>query len=168
VHLYLIVLPWANPSPNPKRHLDRFSRFCTARDRESLNVTTDRPSSLLKFPFAIGDLDPHLIHRVLAPHKSSTQTVSLSVQPLPHTSPQSVPIGLLYNGPPFPPQNCPLAWERELDPHLIHRPTRVLKENGISIGSTVFAGLTTVTDRQTATPSVTIYVVLRCGLKINA
>jgi len=21
------MLPWANPSPNPKRHLDRFSRF---------------------------------------------------------------------------------------------------------------------------------------------
>jgi len=40
--------------------------------------------------------------------------------------------------------------------------TRVLNRNGISIGSTVFAGLTTVTDGQTdrptdhAAPSVTI------------
>jgi len=24
------VLPWAYPSANPKRHLDRFSRFCAA------------------------------------------------------------------------------------------------------------------------------------------
>ena len=23
------MLSWAHPSPNPKRHLDRFSRFCT-------------------------------------------------------------------------------------------------------------------------------------------
>jgi len=37
-------------------------------------------------------------------------------------------------------------------------PTRVLNPNGISIGSTVFAGLTSVTDRQTdhATQSVTV------------
>jgi len=27
--LYLIH-PWAQPSPQPKRHLDRLSRFCTA------------------------------------------------------------------------------------------------------------------------------------------
>jgi len=57
-------------------------------------------------------------------------------------------------------------------------PTRVLKPNGISIDSTVFAGFTTVTDRQTdrptdhATRSVTIsrmcntHVLLRCGLVI--
>jgi len=30
----------ANPSPRPKRHLDRFSRFCSAYDRER---PTDRP-----------------------------------------------------------------------------------------------------------------------------
>ena len=46
-------------------------------------------------------------------------------------------------------------------PHLIHGslgPPRVHNRNGISIGSAVFAGLTTVTDRQTdhATRSVTI------------
>jgi len=51
--------------------------------------------------------------------------------------------------------------------------TQVLNPNGISIGSAVFAGLASVTDRQTdhATRSLTIdriyvYVVLRCGLKI--
>jgi len=56
-------------------------------------------------------------------------------------------------------------------------PTQVLNPNGISIGSGIFAGLTSVTDRQTATDrttehatwSVTIgcrYVVLRCGIII--
>jgi len=54
-------------------------------------------------------------------------------------------------------------------------PTRAHNPNGISIGSAVFAGLTSVTDRQTdhATRSVTIgsiYVrssLLRCGLIIT-
>jgi len=41
VHLYLIMLPWAHPSPKRKRHLDRFSWFCRAHycDRQ-----TDRPT----------------------------------------------------------------------------------------------------------------------------
>jgi len=49
-------------------------------------------------------------------------------------------------------------------------PIRVLNPNSISIGSAVFEGLTSVTDRQTDHPtrSVTIcastYVVLQCGL----
>jgi len=61
---------------------------------------------------------------------------------------QSVPI--LYNGTPFPRQNCPFPrgiWTP------INRwfpwPTRVHNPNGISIGSPVIAGLTSVTDRQT-------------------
>jgi len=39
----------------------------------------------------------------------------------------------------------------DLDPHLIRllRPTGVLNPNSISIGPAVFAGLTSVTDRQT-------------------
>jgi len=60
-------------------------------------------------------------------------------------------------------------------------PTQVFNPNSISIGSAVFAGLTTVTDRPTDRPtdhgtrSVTIgrriyvgYVVLRCGLSVSA
>ena len=38
-HLIGNMLPWANPTPQPKRHLDRFSRFCRAHDR---NRQTDR------------------------------------------------------------------------------------------------------------------------------
>jgi len=66
----------------------------------------------------------------------------------------------LYQGTPLPPSKLPLpmggfgpqsnTW--------FSGPTRVLKPNGISISSAVFAGLTSVTDRQTdhATRSVTI------------
>jgi len=44
--------PWGHPSPNPKRHLDRFSRFCTARGRESLwYATTGRAFTPCNFPF---------------------------------------------------------------------------------------------------------------------
>jgi len=28
------MLPWTHPSPHRKRHLDRFSRFCRAHDRD--------------------------------------------------------------------------------------------------------------------------------------
>jgi len=63
-------------------------------------------------------------------------------------------------GRPFPPQNCTFPWG-DLDPHLIHGslgPPESNNPNGISIGSAVFAGLTSVTDRPTdhATWSVTI------------
>ena len=81
------------------------------------------------------------------------------------------------------PQTCPLLWGISTPsnrPTWFLRPTRVLNPNDISIGSAVFAGLTTVTDRRRAyrptnrptdhaTRSVTIgrmyiYVVRRCGL----
>jgi len=37
------MLPLANPSPQPKRHLDRFSHFCRAHD---CDIPTDRPLRL--------------------------------------------------------------------------------------------------------------------------
>jgi len=46
---------------------------------------------------------------------------------------------------PFP-QNCPFLWG--IWTPMFPEPTRVLNSNGISIGSAVFAGLTSVTDRQ--------------------
>jgi len=80
----------------PKRHLDRFSRFCTAQGRRSLYFTMGRPFRLKITPF---------------------------------------------RGESGPPSN---TWFPE--------PTRVHNPNGISIGSAVFAGLTTVTHRQTDRP----------------
>jgi len=57
---------------------------------------------------------------------------------------------IFYNELPFLPQNCPFPWEHGpssntwfLGTIWAHNP------NGISIGSAVFAGLTSVTDRQT-------------------
>jgi len=46
-------------SPYPKRHLDRFSRFCTAHGRQFLYFTMDRPFPLKIVPFTWGS-GPHL------------------------------------------------------------------------------------------------------------
>jgi len=48
------MIAWAHPSPKPKRHLDRFSRFYTDDRRVSLYFTIGRPSpSKLPFPWGI-------------------------------------------------------------------------------------------------------------------
>ena len=47
-----------HPSPLPKRHLDRFSRFCTAGGRESLYFTIGRPFHPQNYPFAWGIWTP--------------------------------------------------------------------------------------------------------------
>jgi len=50
---------------------------------------------------------------------------------------------------PFLPQNYFFPWGSGPRSNTwFHRPTRVLNPNGISIGSAVFAGLTSVTDQQ--------------------
>ena len=41
------------PSPRPKRHLDRFSHFCTAHGRESLYFTVGHPFPLKIAPWGI-------------------------------------------------------------------------------------------------------------------
>jgi len=51
------MVPPANPSPNPERHLDQLSRFCTALGRDSLYFTMGRPFPL-KIALHMGDLDP--------------------------------------------------------------------------------------------------------------
>jgi len=59
---HLIHGSWANPSPQPKRHLDRFSRFCTDHRRKSLFFTMVRSFPPLIAPSHKGDLDPYLIY----------------------------------------------------------------------------------------------------------
>jgi len=49
------------PSPYPKRHLERFSRFCTTHGRESLYFTMGCPFPLKIAP-THGGSGPHLIH----------------------------------------------------------------------------------------------------------
>jgi len=46
------VLPWVHPSPNPKWHLDWFSRFCSARHRVFLYFTMGRSFSPQNCPFS--------------------------------------------------------------------------------------------------------------------
>ena len=72
----LIMLLWAHRSSNPKRHLDRFSHFCTAHG----SVPSGIPGHVISPKnciFAWGDLE--LMHSSLAPLESLTQTASQSV-----------------------------------------------------------------------------------------
>ena len=94
----------------------------------------------------------NLIHASMGPPESrpTTQTASRSVQPFLHSSRQSVHF-ILYNRPPFPLLKIAHSHRITWTPSNIWflRPIRVLNQNGISIGSTVFVGLTSVTDPQT-------------------
>jgi len=98
---------------------------------------------------------PHLIHASLGPSESSTQVASWSVQPFLHKW-QSIPI--LYNGQPFPPQNCPSS--RGSGPHLTRffGPIQAHNPNCILISLAIFVEFTTMTDWPTdhATWSITI------------
>ena len=95
----------------------------------------------LKLPLSHGDLDLHLIRGSLVPADSASQMASQSVQPFLHRSRQTVII--LYSRPTLPPKQLDPSNTWFLDPTRAHNP------NGISIGSAVFSGLMTVTDRQT-------------------
>jgi len=81
-------------------------------------------------------------------------TASWLVQTFLHSSPQIVPI--LYNEQPLSPSSKLPLPRRIWSPSnaWFLGPTRPHNSNGISIGSAVFAGFTTVTDRQTDDYSV--------------
>jgi len=115
------------------------------------HLTTESPYTLQWAPLFLiivpshEDLDRHLTHDSLGPSERTSPTASWSVQLFLHRWPQSVPI--LYSGAPLP---LPLPIG-DLDSvyYMVPWPTRVLKLNGISIGSAVSTRLTSVTDRQT-------------------
>jgi len=100
-------------------------------------------------------------HADFGPLESTTQMANWLVQPFLHSSRQKVSI--LYNRQPFP-QKLPLPTGGS-GPHLTWflGPIRAHNPNGILIGSAVFAGLTSVSDRPTdhATRSVTIDLILQ-------
>jgi len=68
----LPLLPLAHPNQHPKRHVDGFSRFCTAHVRGSLQWP---PLSISKLSPRVGNLE-----WTLGPPESTTQTASRSVQ----------------------------------------------------------------------------------------
>ena len=71
------MLPWTHPSPT-KWHLDRFSPFCTAHNRESLYFTMGCHAHS-KLPIRMGRSGPH---RSLGPPYSAPRTACRSVQRL--------------------------------------------------------------------------------------
>jgi len=142
------MIHWASPISRSKRHHDQFSCFRTSDRRVSLYNGRSLPP---KLPLPMENLDPHLTHDSLGTSEPKTQTASRSVPSVLYRWPHSVPI--FYNAmgtPPFPHQNCLFPWGIWTPSSTwFPGPTRVLNANGISIGSAVFARLTSVTDRQT-------------------
>jgi len=59
------MLLWAHPSPQPKWHLDQFSRFCKANGRTPIYFTMGRLFPP-KLPLPMGYLNPNLIHGFLS------------------------------------------------------------------------------------------------------
>jgi len=68
-----------HPSPNPKGHHDRFSRFCTAHDRRSLYTLQWASPLPLKIAPSHGGSETQLIRGSLGPPESKSQTASRSV-----------------------------------------------------------------------------------------
>jgi len=77
-----LVFSSVHPSLQPKRQMDRFSRFCTAHGRKSLYLTMRAP--IPQIAAFHGDLDPYLTHDSLGPSEPKTQMVCRSVQPFLH------------------------------------------------------------------------------------
>jgi len=132
-----------------KWQISRFSCFCTTHGRESLYFTIGDPFPQ-NCPFSWGDLDPiwFIIHDSLAsPSPQSKQHLDrLSCFFTQVTA--ECPYTLQSDAPP--PSKLPLPI-RDLEwPQSniwFPGPTQVLNPSGISIGSAVFAGLTSVTDK---------------------
>ena len=80
VHPIQHMLPWAQPNPHPKRHLNRFSHFTTGHN--TVPIHYNGPQLSLKIapshqncPFAWG---------IWTPPKSISQTASRLLQPFLH------------------------------------------------------------------------------------
>jgi len=164
-----LVHPSAHLSLQPKRQMDRFSRFSTAHDRKCLYFTMGPLSTRIAL------LDLHLT-RFLGPMRTKTQTAPRSVQPFLHIWPWSVPI--LYNGSPISPSKLPLpmGWSGLACNTRFLGPTPVLNPNGNSSASAVLQGsLVWLTDRKSDQPRYPVsnnrphilYAVLRCSIVMH-
>jgi len=127
-----LVLLLAHPSPQPKRQINWFKRFCTARGRVSKGTLAPP-----------GEYD--WTHASFSTPKSTTQMANRSVQLFLHISHQ-----IFYNWPPFPP-NCPFPWGN-LNRHLTHDSLGPSESSAQTASGSVqpfLQGLTSVTDRPT-------------------
>ena len=100
----------ANPSPQPKLQINRFSCFCTAHGRKSPYLTMATLSQKISGSHWGIDLDPHTIHDYLGQFEPIIQMALRSVG----------------SGPPS------ITW--------FPGPTQVLDSNGISISSAILQG----------------------------
>jgi len=67
------MVPWAHQSPQPKRHLDRFSRFAgltSVTDRQTADRQTDIPR------YSVGNNRPHVCTYGRCGLKSKLEIVS--------------------------------------------------------------------------------------------
>ena len=151
-----LVLPSTNSSPQPKRQTNRFSHFCTAHGRKSLYFP--KGDHFLKIAPSDGGSGPPSNIWLLGPIPAHNPYSILISSAILHRWPQTVTI--LYNGMPLYPSKLPLAMGGSGPPSNTRfpGPTQVLNPNGISIGSAIFAGVTSVIDWPTdhSTQSVTI------------
>ena len=73
----------AHSSPQPKRQMDRFSRFCTAYVRKCLYFTMGSPIHQ-NCPFPWGIWTSHVTHDAFGPCESTTQMAPRSDHPSLH------------------------------------------------------------------------------------
>ena len=140
------MLPWAHPNLNPKRHLDRFSRFAQLTAESCYTSQWSAP-----FPLKISPShgrSGHPSYTVMVPWAHPSPQPKRHLDWFSHVCTGDLRVSLYFTMVcPFPLQNCPFplriwtpcnAW--------FIRPTPVLNPNGNSIASAVFARLTSVTD----------------------
>jgi len=135
-----LVLPSTHPSPQPKRQIDRFIRFCTAHCRKSLYFTMGAPFPL-KITSCYGGIWTSSNDDFLGPTEFKSQTTSRSVQ---HFCTDDRRVFLLQCAAHSPPPSkfaIPNGGCGSLSNTWFLGPTRVLNPSGISIASAVFAGL---------------------------
>jgi len=141
----------AHPNPQPKQHLDHFSHFCTAHGTASLYFTNYNgpPFSRPNWPSHGGSGHPANTWFLWHIRAQNPNCISIGSAVFFHSSPQSVSI--LYNGPCLPCLKIAPSMGRSGPPSntWFLGPTESSTANGTSIGWGIFAGLTTVTDRQT-------------------
>jgi len=137
-----LVLPSANPSPQLKGQIDWFSCFCTAHGRYfTMGAPFHGRSALPSNAWFTGTNPANNPNGISIGSAVFAQMVA------------ECPYTLQWEAPS--PSKLPLS-TGDLDANLdawFLGPTWVLNSNSISIGSAVFAGLTSVTDRPTDQPT---------------
>jgi len=107
-----LVHPSAHWSPQPKRQMDRFNRFCTAYGTKCLYFTMGSPIHQ-KCPFPQGIWTSHVTHDALSPQPKRHLDRSAVFAQMTAECPYMVCL--------FPPENCLFpCWHLDSGSHVIH------------------------------------------------